>query len=111
MTEGHLKSPSPNAGMNARRTARLGPMRILNVGVLAAALSLSALAEEKPLDNANAKLSGAQQSAKSGAKKLESETNKTLEKARKSGRKTAKKLEKGANDGAKSLRQAIGTEK
>lgn len=87
------------------------PMKIMNVGLLTAVLSLSAFAEEKPLDKANTQQSDAPQSAKSVAKKLESETNKTLEKARKSGRKAAKKLEEGANDAAKSFRRAVGTEK
>ena len=82
-------------------------MKTVAVAALAAALSFHASAEEKPLDKADAKLSAVQKSVKSGAKKLESETNKSLESGRKSGRKVGKNLEKGANDAAKSLREKV----
>jgi cell division protein FtsB len=79
-------------------------MKIVNVGVLAASLSIAAFAEDKPLDKANAKLREGQKAVKSGAKQLESDTNKALEKARKRNRKTLKKLDQGLNDAAKSFR-------
>jgi hypothetical protein len=83
-------------------------MRIL---ALAVALSLSALADEKPVDKANAQLEASRKSVRAGAKKLESDTNRTLEVARKKGKKAARQLEKEANEAARSLRQKLGTEK
>lgn len=71
-------------------------MKLAACLAMAAALSLPALADE---------------SVKESAKKLEDQTNKSLEKARKHGRKGAKNLEKGANDAAHKFRQKLGTEK
>lgn len=86
-------------------------MKMIAAALLALSLSTAAAADDSALDKANAKLAKGQKSAKSGAGKLERDTNESLEHARKKGKKGARKAEKDANDAARSLRRKLGTEK